>query len=194
MQQWHRNNASDPSIDWATVITDPHYLSRESCVSLPSLASVPAHLLDAVNKSFSMHKDNRTLQSVMADTLQREITFQDFCFEINRRANNKSPGPSGFTINMLKSLPTAVLEQLFAALLTVWQSPNKELVPTSWYTRWLCLIPKDKFGAPSLERIRPISLFEVIRKVWTSVWLLELLESGKILKFYTHRNMAISLR
>ena len=129
-----------PTLVLATVIVDPHYLSCESRTSLPSLANVPTHLLDAVNKSFSMHKDNRTLHSVMADTLQQEITFQDFCVEINRRANNKSPGPSGFTINMLKSLPTAVLEQLFAALLTVWNSPNKELVPTSWYTRWLCSV------------------------------------------------------
>jgi hypothetical protein len=170
MQTWHQTNTSDPNIDWTAVIDDPYYLSRESRTNtLSSLAPVPEHLLDAVNKSFAMHKDNHVLHSVMSDTLSREITFQDFCAEINKRANNKSPGPSGFTINMLKALPSSVLEQLFSSLVTIWKSTDNELVPTTWYTSWLCLIPKDKFGAPSLERIRPISLFEVIRKVWTSV-------------------------
>ena len=116
-----------------------------------------------------MHTDNHTLHDTMTETLNRDIIFADFMNEIHRRANNKSPGPSGFTINMLKSLPSLTLQALFDSLNELWKSPDQDILPDTWYTRWLCLIPKDKFGPPNIDRIRPISLFEVIRKVWTSI-------------------------
>ena len=121
MQSWHNLNAADPAIQWSAVITDPQYLLRESRGgNLTSLQNVPDHLLSAVNESFSMHKNNKSLHLAMAASLDKEITYQDFILEINKRANNKSPGPSGFTINMLKSLPTSVLEVLFPSLLKAW--------------------------------------------------------------------------
>ena len=169
MTQWHQLNTADPSIEWPQLLTNNKYLSERKDQQLLSLQNVPTSLLDAINSAISMHTDNHTLHDTMNDTLNRDINFADFMNEIHRRANNKSPGPSGFTINMLKSLPSSTLQALFDSLNELWTSPDQSILPDSWYTRWLCLIPKDKFGPPNLDRIRPISLFEVIRKVWTSI-------------------------
>ena len=43
------------------------------------------------------------------------------------------------------------------------------VVPESWMHRWISVIPKDKSGPIQLERIRPISLYEVTRKIWTGI-------------------------
>ena len=169
MTKWHQLNTADPAIEWPQVLTDTQYLSELSTRPSSSLKNVPASLLEAINSSLSMHSSNNILRDTMASALDQDITFLDFMKEIRRRANNKSPGPSGFTINMLKSLPTHILQSLFDSLSELWKSPEQDILPESWYTRWLCLIPKDKFGPPSMDRIRPISLFEVIRKVWTAV-------------------------
>jgi hypothetical protein len=35
--------------------------------------------------------------------------------------------------------------------------------------RWMCTIPKDRLGPVTIDKIRPISLYEVVRKAWTGI-------------------------
>ena len=91
--------------------------------------------------------------------------------KVRSKANNKSPGLSGFTINMLKELPEEVQRRLHGAMCYIWEHRNDpgQNTPESWTARWLCMIPKKKNGNITLDSIRPISLYEVLRKVWTSI-------------------------
>ena len=38
-----------------------------------------------------------------------------------------------------------------------------------WLQRWICTVPKNKGVACTLNSVRPISLYEVLRKVWTGL-------------------------
>jgi hypothetical protein len=74
------------------------------------------------------------------------------------------------TMDMLKELPDDVQHHLHDGLYEIWKRRNDStMIPEFRYSRWLCTIPKKKNGPITLDSIRPISLYEVLRKVWTSI-------------------------
>ena len=108
----------------------------------------------------------------MATALNKPVTFDEFDKEISLRPKDKSPGITGITINMLKACPKGLLIELYDILTQLWTRRNDSsgrIIPESWLHRWLCLVPKDKKGPTKLDRIRPISLYEVTRKIWTGI-------------------------
>ena len=71
---------------------------------------------------------------------------------------------------MLKELPEELQRHLHEGLCEIWaRRDDPTMVPESWYARWICSVPKKKNGPITLDSIRPISLYEVLRKVWTSI-------------------------
>jgi hypothetical protein len=165
LNDWHRLNYADRSIDWHKATSDFDYL-----LSVPSLQHIPQPLLRKLAKSFTRHSQNHELSDTMRVALNQEVSFEEYMSEIRSKANNKSPGLSGFTINMLKEFPEEVQRQLHGALCEIWNRRNEpDMIPESWFSRWLCSVPKKKNGPIMLDSIRPISLYEVLRKVWTSI-------------------------
>jgi hypothetical protein len=165
LEGWHSLNHSDPLIDWQRAILDQEYLQ-----SVPSLQKVPQPLLKKLAKSFSRHSKNQTLRDAMKLALSQGVSYEEYMSEVHSKANNKSPGLSGFTINMLKELPEEVQRHLHLGLCEIWsRRDDPTMVPESWYARWICSVPKKKTGPITLDSIRPISLYEVLRKVWTSI-------------------------
>jgi ribonuclease HI len=162
---WHCLNHSDPETDWQRAISDPNYLQ-----SVPSLQKVPQPLLSKLAKSFTRHSQNQKLRDTMKAALNQGVSYEEYMSEVRSKANNKSPGLSGFTINMLKELPEEVQRHLHLGLCEIWsRREDPTMVPESWYARWICSVPKKKNGPITLDSIRPISLYEVLRKVWTSI-------------------------
>ena len=69
------------------------------------------------------------------------------------------------TTNMLKALPDDVLQVMFNQLNELW---NNRRIPGWWKDHVLCLAPKTE-NTEDLQQMRPISLFEITRKVWTGM-------------------------
>ncbi len=57
------------------------------------------------------------------------------------------------------------METVFQLSNQMWQHKT---VPAWWQDRLITLLPKEP-GIHDLSKIRPISLFEVIRKMWASM-------------------------
>ena len=147
LNNWHRLNYADRSIDWQRATLDIDYLS-----SVPSLQHIPRPLLRKLAKSFTRHSHNQELATTMKAALNEGVSFEEYMHEIRSKANNKSPGLSGFTINMLKELPEDVQHHLHDGLCEIWKRRNgPTMIPESWYSRWLCTVPKKKNGPIILD-------------------------------------------
>ena len=115
------------------------------------------------------HSHNKRLHELMTEALEAPITYEDFASVVSRKAPNKSAGISEFTINMLKAMPESLLRTTFDCMNEIWIERALEITPESWHHRWLAMVPKQADSAPPLDQIRPISLYEVLRKVWTTI-------------------------
>ena len=91
-------------------------------------------------------------------------TLVEFLAAIKHSKKNSAPGVSGLSYNMLRLCPPPLLQAMYDSLATMWTSKE---VPEYWKWRWLVPIPKCK--SPSLKDLRPLSLVEVIRKIWAVV-------------------------
>jgi hypothetical protein len=131
LNDWHRLNYADRSIDWQKATSDIDYL-----LSVPSLQHIPRSLLQKLAKSFTRHSQNHELSSMMHAALNKEVSFEEYMCEVCLKANNKSPGLSGFTINMLKELPEEVQRHLHGGLCEIWKRRNEpDMIPESWFSR-----------------------------------------------------------
>jgi hypothetical protein len=157
----HLNTSIDRNTDWIAGINGRDFLAGNE--------QVPQRLRDTIAKSFSKHKDNHELHSEMTASLRASITFDEFTAEIRSRPSGKSGGISGFTINMLKALPIELQSSIFDVMNDLWKRrADDTVIPESWFHRWICTVPKVK-GVCDIKQIRPISLYEVLRKLWTSI-------------------------
>jgi hypothetical protein len=165
MDDWHSRNVA-PDVDWERAVTEPGYLTGCS-----SLQHIPRELIELLEKSMLRHSTNLNLHQQMAEQFHPDnpFTYQDFLGAIHSKASGKSAGMSGFSINMLKLLDEECKRKLLRALNTIWSTRSASDVPDSWHHRFMCLIPKEKDAVVTLEKVRPISLFETMRKVWTSM-------------------------
>jgi len=105
-------------------------------------------------------------ESVMADiqaAMEEPISLSDFRDMINRLKWGKAPGPSMLTTNMIKLWPPEVVEWAHRAMNIMWEARYS---PDWWGDRVLCPAPK-KPDSNALTNMRPIALYEILRKMWT---------------------------
>ena len=165
MQDWHRRNFQTRNeIDWLRALSDKTYLTSHEAFS-----KVPEYLRKIIAESLMEHCNNSALREQMASSLAKEITFQEFKDTVAGKASGKSPGISQFSINMLKALPEDLLLSVYRALNHLWINRDTGISPESWKNRFLAMVPKVAESAPALDQIRPISLYETLRKVWTTI-------------------------
>ena len=165
MQNWHtRNFQTSNEIDWLRALSDKAYFTSHEAFS-----KVPVHLRNSIAESLMEHSSNSSLKEQVAASLAREITFQEFKNTVIGKASGKSPGISQFSINMLKGLPEDLLFSVYRALNHLWVNRDTGISPESWKNRFLAMVPKVAESAPVLDQIRPISLYETLRKVWTTI-------------------------
>ena len=92
------------------------------------------------------------------------LTWTEYQSEIQLLCFGKAPGPSGVTATMIKSWPLATHELAFACMCTIWQHRS---TPHWWLHSLLHPIPKK--GAPTLDNLRPLGLYEITRKILAAV-------------------------
>jgi hypothetical protein len=82
----------------------------------------------------------------IAEVTAKPIRFDEFNDVIGRAKSDKAPGPSGFTINMLKSLSTDSKRFIHQSMTVMWE---KKFIPQWMKDRMMAVIPK-KSGDPTM--------------------------------------------
>ncbi len=93
------------------------------------------------------------------------FTYQEFEHCRRHLSVGKSPGPSGLTTTQIKHWGPDTSRAVFDLSNLMWQHHH---VPEWWQDRLMTLLPKEP-GNHDLNKIRPISLFEVMRKMWAGM-------------------------
>jgi exonuclease III len=101
----------------------------------------------------------------MEKAMSDPISFEVFEAAINSLKSDKAPGPSMVTPNMIKAWSHDTLHYAYELINGLWEAKH---IPKWWSDHILCPAPK-KSNDPVMDNIRPIGLFEVIRKVWTGI-------------------------
>ena len=127
-------------------------------------SNIPRDLLNLVLEHCRT-KVSEEVSREIAGVSAKPIRFDEFNDAIDRAKSDKAPGPSGFTINMLKSLSTDSKRFIHRSMTVMWE---KKFIPQWMKDRMMALIPK-KSGEPTLDNLRPIGLLEVLRKIWAGI-------------------------
>ena len=165
-EQWFRTiNQPPPSGLWSQVQNKIGFLSHFQTLHLPP------HLLDifydAVNKPQVPENNERLLATLQPPSME------EFQHEIKLAPKGRSGGPSGLTYDMLKLIPQCAVELIHTQMTALWESKS---TPEWLRRKWLCPIPKEP-DSSALDKLRPIMLIEVIRKLWTGTIIRKLRES-----------------
>ena len=102
----------------------------------------------------------------MRAVLTKTITFEEMLRAILARTNSKSPGITGCSINMIKQWTEDVQRFAYELMNYMWEERH---VPSWWKNKWVVLVPKDDTPNIPITRLRPISLLETTRKIWTAI-------------------------
>ena len=113
--------------------------------------------------TYPKHED---LQKEMAEEMDRCPTLDEFKNTIKCLKKNSAPGMSGLSYNMIIAWPPEMAEKMYECLASIWA--NKE-IPDWWKWRWLVPIPKAEMDIPEVEKLRPLTLVEPIRKLWLRI-------------------------
>ena len=109
-------------------------------------------------------KANVAVQEEIQQAVDKLITFEEFSKAIDVLRDGSAPGPSETTPSMLKAWNPAIRRFVYEHMLKVWHTRS---CPGWFKDKVIKLAPKVP-GSNDLNHMRPISLYEVIRKVWTT--------------------------
>ena len=152
---------SDPSF-WKSLL---HYDSTQPLPQpLHPNSSIPLPLQDGLRRACASKLSPDTTARI-EDVLQAPVTFQDFTDAIQDVKTNGAPGPSDHTANMLKAWSLETTTIVYNHMCNIW---GNRLSPSWFKDKTVKLAPKIP-GNTDLKNMRPISLYEVIRKVWTTI-------------------------
>jgi len=164
---WHSiPKTLDPAADhlakhplfWQSLLiprATPKILTRHS--------RIPQDLQMGLRKNCEKKVSAETEAKVLAAE-NKPITFEDFNNALKDLVNGGAPGPSNATANMIKGWNTEVRQFAYEHMQALWEM---RAVPLWWKDKKVKLAPKIP-GNSQLQNMRPISLYEIIRKVWTT--------------------------
>jgi len=134
----------------------PHRLHPDS--------AIPPELQDGL-RSACASKVTDDFRQRLDDVIRAPVTRTEFNDTLDGITNGGAPGPSDATANMVKAWPPDVRDLVFMHMTNIWS----HLASPTWFKdKVMKLAPKIP-GNSDLLNIRPISLYEVIRKVWTTI-------------------------
>ncbi len=96
-------------------------------------------------------------------------TFEEFEETISKMDPHSTGGISGLTYHMVQKWETRVKKKVFEELVDCWV---RKVVPEGWGDSMLAPIPK--VVDPTIDELRPLMLFEVLRKIWTGMIMVKL--------------------
>ena len=91
-------------------------------------------------------------------------TYEEFIKPLKKNKDFSVAGWSGLSYNMIKIWPDALKKYIFNILLELW---NRHITPEYWEIELIHLIPKSDL--PEIDKLRPITLLETLRKMWYAI-------------------------
>jgi hypothetical protein len=105
------------------------------------------------------------MEEDMSEALARAFSPEEFTAAIKHISKDKAPGPSMVNSNMIKAWDAGMIAYIHSLMQALWKHKT---IPVWWKDHILSPLPKIP-GNTELKNMRPISLFEIIRKIWTSM-------------------------
>ena len=129
--------------------------------------NVPVELLQQLWTAFQtkVDPDSPTLQQFHCD-IRKCPTLEEFQHVIRHSPRHTVGGMTGLNYDMTRSWSKDIVKAIHHALSTLFESRT---IPEYWKWRWLVPIPK-KVADPTLADLRPLTLIECLRKLWSGIF------------------------
>ncbi len=116
------------------------------------------------------------------------LTFGKFEYSLDALVSGKNPGPSGLTSTQMKHWGPVTQRYFFTFSAQMWKAHH---IPGFWQDRLMTLLSKEQ-EIHDLNKIRSISLFEIMRKLSNGLawWPIGSKEYGTVTISCTLINMA----
>ena len=145
-----------------TLITDPDDIKREVNKHFQTIAGLPPHNLPPLNERWTAQYAPRSdINSSIYDTLMSPPSKEEWQSVLTSFPNDKAPGPSGITYEMLKKFGSDAADFFHEFICFCLQTST---MPEAWNDAIVYPIPKPHEWQARLKNTRPITLLETARK------------------------------
>ena len=117
-EDWHSRK---PLIDLATYLCDTpnlwnNFNKQRDLPSIPTSVDIPPDIVRLFTEALLHTEDDGELFDEMRQVLYSPVEFEDFIKALQARSNNKSPGITGCTINMMKQWTERIQRSAYEAM------------------------------------------------------------------------------
>jgi hypothetical protein len=137
------------------------------------------HILEHIQRQIADAAKGRVInqeirEELISQAMHSPFTFGEFEYSLDTLVSGKSPGPSALTSTQMKHWGPVTRHYVFTL--------SAHHILGWWQDRLMTLLPKEQ-GIHDLNKIRPISLFEIIRKLWAGM------VANRIKRIWHHHNL-----
>jgi hypothetical protein len=153
--------ATDPVWHSALNVYVPEVDDR---VPLHPKSNIPVDMQEGLRK-VCLQKASDKISKVIEEAIYADITYEHFDEALAELKTGSAAGPSRVTANMIKAWPRSTKMFVYKHMTNIWQSRT---IPIWFKDKLMKLAPKIP-GNDQLDNMRPISLYEIIRTIWTTI-------------------------
>ena len=167
MYNWHASPVYEEwtihhkDFDWEGCTNDENLIS-EAAIKM----NIPTVAAKTIAKAFHEAPLAQQVRAQLIVELANPPTFIEFYNEIRKKPNGKSGGVSESTYDNMKSWSDRYLQEVYDNLAKLWATKH---IPQWWSKKYMCMVPKNPMDPGNLDTCRPITLVEVMRKVWMGI-------------------------
>jgi len=169
-QDWHAiPKGLDPAVHqlahhptlWQSLV---QYQEKGTPQLLNKASSIPLPLQDGLRRACSV-KVSPAVEQYVHEVVNQEVDFSEFNAAVNNIPNGGAAGPSKASNNMIKAWNEKTRRLFFEHMLNIWTTRSTP----KWFKDKLIKLAPKVHGNSELKNMRPISLYEVLRKIWTTI-------------------------
>ncbi|GET66519.1 RNA-directed DNA polymerase from mobile element jockey-like [Rhizophagus irregularis DAOM 181602=DAOM 197198] len=168
------------------LLTDPHDIDdviiNHFQNSVPIKSSPPDNISALPKRWSSVYRPMDDVDSSIYNSLLDPPTLEEWLSTVSSMPNDKAPGPSMITYEMLKHLGSNTSALVLILVQSCFHTAD---IPDLWRQAMVFPIPKPHEWKCQLKNTRPITLLEVIRKSLVKLFynrLASILASNEVLK------------
>ncbi|GET60045.1 RNA-directed DNA polymerase from mobile element jockey-like [Rhizophagus irregularis DAOM 181602=DAOM 197198] len=168
------------------LLTNPHDIDdaviNHFQNSVPIKSSPPDNISALPEKWSSAYRPMDDVNSSIYDSLLDPPSLDEWLSTVSSMPNDKAPGPSMITYEMLKHLGSSASALVLILVQSCFHTAD---IPDLWHQAMVFPIPKPHEWKCQLKNTRPITLLEVIRKSLVKLFynrLASILASNEVLK------------
>ena len=140
------------------------YTDTGSPQLLTKRSQIPPPLQDGLRRACAVKVTPR-IQTLLDQTINKPVTFEEFDSSINDIPTGGAGGVSEMSANMAKGWSQSTRRIVHAHMDNIWKTRS---TPAWFKDKVIKLAPKVA-GNAELKNMRPISLYEITRKAWTTI-------------------------